>query len=129
MRSEENSKKGWIVIDVNPVRDMLSQIAAALVMEGLGKNKAKSKSVSFTLEYGKWLRAGYPVYVVCTGLYENMIEVSNVKNLTFFRRATTIKTEPLNTVRMALLAKGYAYAFQELEVLYFKKKSTEHFLI
>lgn len=147
LRSEENSKKGWIVIDVNPVRDMLSQIVTALVREGLGKNKAKSKSVSFTLEYGKWLRAGYPVYVVCTGLYENMLEVSNVKNLTFFRRATTIKTEPLNTVRMAetyrrllkidldeakrmaLLAKGYAYAFQELEVLYFKKKSTEHFLI
>ncbi|MBP3365707.1 MAG: hypothetical protein J6K96_01800 [Treponema sp.] len=201
-RSEENSKKGWIVIDVNPARDMLSQIAAALVREGLGKNKAKSKSVSvsasvlgtggglgissekekiffdigveiddmlriaqkkhkkiligvdevsktdemvsFTLEYGKWLRAGYPVYVVCTGLYENMLEVSNVKNLTFFRRATTIKTEPLNTVRMsemyrrllkidldearkmALLTKGYAYAFQELGVLYFKKKSAEN---
>ena len=182
-------------------RDMLLQIAASLVKEGFGKNKAKGKSVSisatvlgtgggvglssesdksffdigveidemlqsaqkknkkiligvdevsksnemisFTLEYGKWLRAGYPVYFVCTGLYENMLEVSNVKNLTFFRRATTIKTEPLNSVRMtemyrrllnidldeakkmARLTKGYAYAFQELGALYFKKKKSE----
>jgi hypothetical protein len=66
-----------------------------------------------------------------------------VKNLTFFRRATTIKTEPLNAVRMAemykkklgvdgeeakkmaRLTKGYAYAFQELGVLYFRKKENE----
>ena len=44
--------------------------------------------------------AGYPVYFVCTGLYENIQELCNVKNLTFFRRATTVKTEPLNMIRM-----------------------------
>lgn len=71
------------------------------------------------------------------------MEMSNVKNLTFFRRATTIKTDPLNMVRMsevyrkqlsvdiatakamAKITKGYAYAFQELGVLYFKKKEDE----
>ncbi len=60
-----------------------------------------------------------------------------------FRRATTIKTEPLNMVRMsemyksklnidikearemAKCTKGYAYAFQKLGALYFKKRSTE----
>ena len=99
--------------------------------------------VKFASEYGRWFRAGYPVYFVCTGLYENIQELSNVKNLTFFRRATTVKTEPLNLIRMtemyrsklcidieqaremAKITKGYAYAFQEMGVLCFKKKDTE----
>ena len=201
LRNEENEKKGWIVLDVNPSRDILFQIAAMLNKEGFGKKNSKSKSINlsanvlgtgggiglssdkenlffdigveidemlqsaqkkkkriligidevskntemvqFASEYGKWLRANYPVYLVCTGLYENIMEVSNVKNLTFFRRAATIKTEPLNSVRMAemyrrrldidltearemaKITKGYAYAFQELGSLYFKKSQTE----
>lgn len=201
LRNEDNAKKGWLVYDVNPSRDMLGQIAAMLVRDGFEKKSAKGKSVSisasilgtgggiglssdgnnsffdigveieemlqnvqkknkriligidevskttemiqFASEYGKWLRANYPVYLVCTGLYENIIEVSNVKNLTFFRRATTIKTEPLNAVRMAemyrrrldielsearemaKITRGYAYAFQELGSLYFRKDKSE----
>lgn len=201
LRNEDNAKKGWLVYDVNPSRDMLGQIAAMLVRDGFDKKSAKGKSVSisasvlgtgggiglssdgnnsffdigveieemlqnvqkknkriligidevskttemiqFASEYGKWLRANYPVYLVCTGLYENIIEVSNVKNLTFFRRATTIKTEPLNAVRMAemyrrrldidlsearemaKITRGYAYAFQELGSLYFRKDKSE----
>lgn len=201
LRSEWNKEKGWIVLDLNPARDMLGQIAAMLHKEGYGKEDTKNRSlnisatvlgtgggvgyssekedlffdigveieimiqqaqengkkiligvdevsktsemVMFASEYGRWLRANYPVYLVCTGLYENIQEVSNVKNLTFFRRATTIKTEPLNMVRMsemyrnrlnieidearemAKCTKGYAYAFQELGALYFKKQSNE----
>lgn len=201
LRSEGNKEKGWIVLDLNPTRDMLGQIAAMLHKEGFGKSDTKNRSVSvsatvlgtgggigyasekediffdmgvevesmiqqaqgkgkkilvgidevsktsemikFASEYGRWLRANYPVYLVCTGLYENIQEVSNVKNLTFFRRATTIKTEPLNIVRMsemyknklnidgsearemAKCTKGYAYAFQKLGALYFKKRNTE----
>ncbi len=77
--------------------------------------------------------------MICTGLYENIEQLYNVKNLTFFRRATTVKTEPLNNIRMSemyrnklkidiaearrlsSITKGYAYAFQELGILYFKK--------
>lgn len=113
------------------------------ILVGIDEVSKNTEMIKFTSEYGKWLRAGYPVYLVCTGLYENIQEVSNVKNLTFFRRASTVKTEPLNAVRMAemyknrlgtdgeearkmaKLTKGYAYAFQELGVLYFKKKSKE----
>ena len=199
LRNEDNAKKGWLVYDVNPSRDMLGQIAAMLVRDGFCKKSTKGKRVSisasvlgtgggiglssdgnssffdigveieemlqnvqkknkriligidevskttemiqFASEYGKWLRANYPVYLVCTGLYENIMEVSNVKNLTFFRRATTVKTEPLNAVRMAemyrrrldielsearemaKITRGYAYAFQELGSLYFRKDS------
>lgn len=201
LRNEENKETGWLVFDLNPARDMLSQLASMLANEGFGKNATKSKNIGinaeihgfgagipfsnekensffdigtaidgmlqramakgkkiligidevsrtqemieFASEYGRWLRAAYPVYLVCTGLYENIMEVSNVKNLTFFRRATTVQTSALNMVKMAemyrrqlnididearkmaRLTKGYAYAFQELGVLYFKKKKTE----
>lgn len=173
LKSGANRERGWLVFDLNPARDMLGQIAAMLHKEGFGGSDTKNRSVEvesmiqqaqgkgkriligidevskttemikFASEYGRWLRANYPVYLVCTGLYENIQEVSNVKNLTFFRRATTIKTEPLNWIRMsemykkqlrveqdearemAKCTKGYAYAFQELGVLYFKKSKTE----
>lgn len=113
------------------------------ILIGIDEVSKSEEMVKFASEYGRWLRAGYPVYFVCTGLYENIQDLSNVKNLTFFRRATTIKTEPLNMIRMtemyrsklqvdleqaremAKMTKGYAYAFQELGVLCFKKKDTE----
>lgn len=202
LRNQANRDRGWLVFDLNPARDMLTQVAAMLQKEGLGKNEVKNRSVNvsatvlgtgggigyssekenrffdigveieemlkkareegkkilvgidevsktqemiqFASEYGRWLRANYPVYLVCTGLYENIQAVCNVKNLTFFRRATTIKTEPLNRVRMsemykaklkvdgdialemAKYTKGYAYAFQKLGALYFGKKSHEN---
>ncbi len=93
--------------------------------------------VAFALEFGGWLISGYPVYLVCTGLYENVLEIGNTKNLTFFRRGTTIATKPLNHIKMAemyraklgvelekaktmaALTRGYAYAYQQLGSLYF----------
>ena len=172
LKNNENRYINWLVFDVNPTRDILEQIVAMLVKVGFGSEEKKttveveemiqnvqkkgkkiligidevSKSeemIKFASEYGRWLRAGYPVYFVCTGLYENIQELCNVKNLTFFRRATTVKTEPLNMIRMtemyrsklnidvsqarelAKITKGYAYAFQELGVLCFKKKENE----
>lgn len=113
------------------------------ILIGIDEVSRTTEMIKFASEYGRWLRANYPVYLVCTGLYENIQEVSNVKNLTFFRRATTVKTEPLNMIRMsemykkqlhiesdeaqkmAKCTKGYAYAFQELGLLYFKKKNNE----
>jgi len=203
LKSDEYIKAGWIVLDINPTRNMLQQVASMLINEGFGKAGLKSKSlnvsasilgtgggigfssekddsffdigvevenlikevgqkgkkifigvdevskteemIKFASEFGRWLRGAYPVFLVCTGLYENIRDVSNVKNLTFFRRAATVKTEPLNAVRMsemyrkqlsvdiatartmAKITKGYAYAFQELGVLYFKKKENESF--
>lgn len=109
------------------------------ILIGIDEISKTDEMVKFASEYGRWLRAGYPVYLVCTGLYENIQDLSNVKNLTFFRRATTIQTEPLNKIlmaemyrnklnvlpskakEMAYITKGYAFAFQELGVLSFKK--------
>lgn len=114
------------------------------ILIGIDEISRTPEMIVFAAEFGKWLRAGYHVYIVCTGLYENIEQLANVSNLTFFRRATTVKTEPLNLIRMtemyqkrlgidkdealnmARLTKGYAYAFQELGVIYFKKTKQEN---
>lgn len=113
------------------------------VLIGIDEVSKTDEMVVFASEYGKWLRENYPIYMVCTGLYENIEQLSNVKNLTFFRRATTIMTEPLNVIRMTEMyraklgldtskakklaesTKGYAYAFQELGVICFKSQGIE----
>lgn len=113
------------------------------VLIGIDEVSKTDEMVVFASEYGKWLRENYPIYMVCTGLYENIEQLSNVKNLTFFRRATTIMTEPLNVIRMTEMyraklgldtskakklaesTKGYAYAFQELGVICFKSQGLE----
>ena len=127
------------------ISEMLSICAGngQKILIGIDEVSRTPEMIAFASEFGTWLRAGYPVYMVCTGLYENIQELSNVKNLTFFRRASTIKTGPLNMVRMsetyksklqidsemakelAAVTRGYAYAFQELGVLYFKKSNEE----
>ena len=198
IKSEEFVKKGWLVCNLSPARDMLQQFAAFLRKSDLSKEKKKGRSISvsanvmgsgggigisssdqdhffdvgieigemlvnaakegkkifigvddvskspemivFASEFGKWLIERYPVYMVCTGLYENIELLSNVKNLTFFRRATTVMTKPLSYLKMsemyrnrlgidttvsrclAEMTKGYAYAFQKLGALYFNNR-------
>ncbi|MCR4617489.1 MAG: hypothetical protein K5669_04795 [Lachnospiraceae bacterium] len=133
-------------IDIGVVLDEMLKIATdkgKKILIGIDEVSKTSDMIEFAAEFGKWLRAGYAVYMVCTGLYENIEQVYNVKNLTFFRRATTVKTEPLNFVRMtemykkrlnvdrntakelAGLTKGYPYAFQELGILYFARGNKE----
>lgn len=129
-------------IDIGTILDeQLSKIKAQnkKVLIGIDEVSKNENMILFSSEFGRWLRMGLPVYVVCTGLYENIEELSNVKNLTFFRRATTIKTESLDFIKMsgtyknklglemdeakkmANMTKGYAYAFQLLGVLLFKE--------
>ena len=134
------------LFDVGVELDMMIQSAeknGKKLLIGIDEVSRTPHMIAFASEFGKWLRAGYPVYLVCTGLYENINELSNVKNLTFFRRATTIKTNPLSQIRMsemyknkldintekarfmADITKGYAYAFQELGSLYFRRHESQ----
>ncbi len=140
--SEQNEKFFDIGVEIELMLQMAQKKRKKFLI-GIDEVSKSSEMIIFASEFGKWLRAGYPVYLVCTGLYENMRELSNVKNLTFFRRATTVQTAPLSTIKMSemyknklnvdnetaktmsKLTKGYAYAFQELGVLYFKKRPEE----
>jgi len=110
------------------------------ILVGIDEISKTKDVITFVSEFGIWLRAGYPIFLVCTGLYENIEQLCNVQNLTFFRRATTVMTGSLNYIKMtdmyrkhlgidtekarllADMTSGYAYAFQELGVLAFKDK-------
>ena len=141
-----SSEKGDEPFDIGiSVEEMIktASMQRKKILIGIDEVSKTKEMEIFALEFGKWLRAGYPVYLVCTGLYENIEQLSNGRNLTFFRRATTIKTGPLSYIRLVEMYKaklavssdtakklaestqGYAYAFQELGVLAFRKQGSE----
>ena len=82
-----------------------------------------------------FVRQDLPVFLLATGLYENIDELQNEKNLTFLYRAPKIQLKPLNNraimnkyktifkmdseeaKQMAELTKGYPFAFQVLGYL------------
>lgn len=82
-----------------------------------------------------FVRQDLPVFLLATGLYENIDELQNEKNLTFLYRAPKIQLKPLNNQaiiskyktifkieqeqasKMAKLTKGYPFAFQVLGYL------------
>ncbi len=78
------------------------------------------------------VRQKLPVYLLMSGLYENINSIQNKDNITFLFRAPKIELKPLNlgvivdnykknfriieeeALKMARLTKGYGYAFQLL---------------
>lgn len=135
---------GVSIDDVAPITDIES--ALTKMLESIGSAK---KHVLITIdeamhtEYMKtfaasfqiFLRQNLPVFLLMTGLYENIHELQNVKSLTFLYRASRITLKPLNigtisrsyhrtlgvsaegALTMAKLTRGYPYAFQTLGYL------------
>lgn len=97
----------------------------------------------FTSSFQIFLREDYPIYLLMTGLYENIYELQNDKALTFLYRAPKLILEPLNytAVRksymdifqidletaeaMTALTKGYPFAYQVLGYLYWNHRDTQ----
>ena len=188
---EISNKKDWIVVDVNPNREMLSQVAAGLyesasvkhlfisanfsisfkgfglTIEGrepvsniksvvekmLNVLKKHNKRVlitideisnnsytkSFVHDFQSLLREEYPLFLLMTGLFENVNLLQNNKNLTFLYRAPKVELKPLkieliekeyqkvfddvdkSTIKeLANLTKGYAFAYQVIGYLFSK---------
>ena len=184
-------KKDWIVVDVNPNREILSQVAAGLYecpavkpyflagsfsisfkgfgfsIEGkepvsniktvlermlrvLNGHKKKvlitidemsknSNTNAFVHDFQNLLRDGFPVFLLMTGLYENVDALQNNRNLTFLYRAPKVNLQPLDISRiegeyrkifkgipeetarqLAALTKGYAFAYQVVGYLFSK---------
>lgn len=190
--NEFRKAKDWIVIDLNPERDMLQMLAAELsnqpglgqlfadasinlsflgfglsidgqppitdvsvaldrMLETLTKRKKKVlitideatstvRMREFAAQFQIYLRKNYNVFLLMTGLYENVNELQNEKTLTFLYRAPKIDMKPLSiamiaqkygevfhlsnkeATAMAKATNGYAYAFQLLGYLCFKRK-------
>ena len=86
------------------------------------------------------IRDDLPIYLLMTGLYENISNLMDEKNLTFLYRTPQIRIKPLNlgaiadnyvknlgvtskdAEKMASLTKGYSFAFQVLGYFTFRHK-------
>lgn len=91
-----------------------------------------------------YMRQDLPVFLLMTGLYENIYELQNEKTLTFLYRAPKIELRPLNigmiaekyksifeltdeeATEMAKETRGYPFAFQVLGYLCFKHNTGWH---
>lgn len=89
----------------------------------------------FASQFQIFMREGLNVFLIMTGLYDNISELQNNKTLTFLYRAPKVELKPLNTLlmarkyeevfgidqdeatEMARLTKGYPFAFQVLGYL------------
>jgi len=99
----------------------------------------KAFAGSFQIFVGQEL----PVFLLMTGLYENIEELQNEENLTFLYRAPKIKLPPLNlnqiaaryeavfslphdrAAALAELTKGYSFAFQALGFVMWNKGTSD----
>lgn len=86
----------------------------------------------FSTAFQIFLKENLPVYLLMTGLFENVKDLKDVDNLTFLYRCPSINLVPLNNreiaqnyektlgvshedaLKMAALTKGYSFAFQAL---------------
>ncbi|MCQ2549741.1 MAG: winged helix-turn-helix transcriptional regulator [Lachnospiraceae bacterium] len=186
---ELDEQKDWIVISLNPNRDLLSGLASNLAetkgvkgnikeiglgasILGIGVNASveKNQDIEVTLDkmfqyikkhdlkvlvtidevtnsenikifasaFQIFLRKDYPIFLLMTGLFENIRTLQDEDSLTFLYRCPRIDMKPLGTnaiinsylkvfdierkeaTQMAVFTKGYPYAFQVLGYLKWK---------
>lgn len=185
----------WIVIELNPMRELLESLAAKIysIPEmyskflkarldfsafGLGVSIENTAPVTdienviermleqikqagkrllitvdevtnseyiriFASSFQILLRRDYPIYLLMTGLYENIYDLQNEDSLTFLYRAPKLILEPLNYTavrknymdifkidletaeKMTVLIKGYPFAFQVLGYLYWENREKD----
>ena len=193
LASEFEKNKDWIVIDLNPQRDMLESLASQLYnnskvkhlfpkaelnlsFNGIGFSignekpsndietviykivdylSKKNKKILITVDdatsndnikvfahtYQGLVRKDYPVFLLMSGLYENINCIQNNKSLTFLSRVPKLILKPLNmpaikesyqeifnidddtAVKMTKLTEGYAYAYQVLGYLMWNEQN------
>ena len=92
----------------------------------------------FASQFQIFIRKDYPLFLLMTGLYENIYAIQNDPALTFLLRTPKVNMEPLSIPQitkqyksifnletqdanqMAIITKGYAFAFQALGMLYYE---------
>ncbi|MBE5847443.1 MAG: ATP-binding protein [Lachnospiraceae bacterium] len=92
----------------------------------------------FASQFQIFVRKDYPIFLLMTGLYENIYAIQNDPALTFLLRTPKISLEPLSlhqitkqyaeifrleddqAQNLARITKGYAFAFQALGLLYYE---------
>ena len=186
-----SEKEEWVVVKINPNRDILEQIAASIYENENVKKLFVKKNISFSfhgisfsiegevpvsnaktlldkmfshlkkhgkkillcldeasnspemrafaLDFQNFIGDNQPLFLLMTGLYENINSLQNKKSLTFLYRAPKIYLQPLDLIdikdaylkifkstafedilELAKLTCGYAYAFQLVGSLFSK---------
>ena len=139
---------GLEVSGIAPITNI--ETAVTKMLESIKKHKKRllitidevvnSKYMSeFAGAFQIFIRKKLPVFLLMTGLYQNIDELQNRKNLTFLLRSPKIILKPLNIRRMAenyistlkvseddaltmaRLTKGYSFAFQALGYMTYEK--------
>lgn len=132
---------GLEVVGAAPVTDIetaLSRMLSSLKTKGkkilITVDEAANTPYmkTFSAAFQILLRQDLPVFLLMTGLFENIRALQNEKTLTFLYRAPKVETSPLNTgtmadnyedvigvdrqtaLEMARMTKGYSFAFQVL---------------
>lgn len=113
------------------------------VLIGVDDISKTKDMVNLLSMFGSMLLEGLQIYLVVTGLSENIEAFSSEKNLTFFKRADEREIKALNRFditymyekllgvdseeakKIGSMTGGYAYAYQVLGSLYYTKKSNE----
>lgn len=120
--------------------------AISRILEGLKKKKKRllitidevtnnANIRKFTSAFQIFVRQDAPIFLLMTGLYENISDLQDTENLTFLYRAPKCQLTPLNqnaminnyqqilklkkseAAEMASMTKGYPFAFQVLGYL------------
>ena len=143
---------GLEVQDSVPITD--AETALSQMLASLKKRKKKllitidevtntPQMRTFASAFQILVRQDLPVYLIMTGLFENIYELQNHKSLTFLYRAPKIQLTPLNigamtesyqsvlgisyerALSMAKKTRGYSFAFQVLGYLAWNLKNDE----
>lgn len=117
------------------------------VLIGIDEITLNSNVREFIHDYQTLIRSNYMIYMIMTGLYENIMSLQNDKSLTFLYRSpkkclmplnlisiknsyiSTLKIDCKTATELANLTQGYAFGYQLLGYLYFKIGSINNELL
>ena len=137
-------EEGYLITDVeDAIARMLEQLRKSKkkVLITIDEVIANEYVKVFAKSFQSFIRADYPIFLIMTGLYENIYELQNDKGLTFLYRAPKVVLSALNFTavsdsykkvlkisddkarELASICKGYSYAFQILGYISYEEKN------
>lgn len=127
----KNKPSASIEVAVEKILNSIKENGKKLLItiDEISKNE---ENIHFIKFFQRMIRIELPIYFIAAGLYGKIEELENTEGLTFFYRAEKCRMEPLNLMlimedyknklgvsgdvakQMALLTKGYPFAYQAL---------------
>lgn len=113
------------------------------VLVSIDEAQRTEHMIAFIQEFQLLIRNDYPIYFIAAGLYEDIEGLEKTDGLTFFLRASKYEMKPLNHTiirndyektlnvsrevaeKMAVMTKGYAFAYQAFGKYMWSEHATE----